>query len=120
MRLMDLAAAAVIATVSISLIVSMSPVQFNTYSREYSEEGALRTLLLGIVVTEGIPWFAATPAKGICSGVAAFSNSSVTVSATVGGVSCGGLPPSGSVSASLVFPVGPAEVTLEAWEGAGQ
>ena len=120
MRFLDLAAAALVGVISISLMAYMDPLPYGMASRRYAEEAALRALLLKVAYAEGLPWLRSASAQQICSAVSAYSNATVTVSAVVAGSSCLIPPPTGSVSATLNLPFAPGGVTIEAWESAGQ
>jgi hypothetical protein len=120
MRFLDLAAAGLVGVISVSLIASMDPLPFDAASRSYSEEAALRGLLLKIVDAVGVPWIRTASEPQVCSAVAMYSNASVTVSATVAGRRCRSPPPPGAPFSSLTLPFTADEVTLEAWTGAGR
>jgi hypothetical protein len=119
MRFLDLASAALVGVISISLIASMDPLPFDLASKGYAEETALRGLLLRIVNDRGIPWLRSASAQQICVAVGMYSNSSVTVSATVAGSGCRALPPAGAPFSSLTLPFSSGRVTLESWTGTG-
>ena len=120
MRFLDLAAAALVGVISVSLVAFMDPLPFSAASQRCAEEAALRGLLLRIVYAEGLPWFRSATPRQICYAVEAYTNSSVTVSAVVNGTSCRGPPPEGVASATLTLPFVPARVTIQAWASAGQ
>ena len=120
MRFLDIAAAALVGVVSISLISYMDPLPFNSASEEYSQEAALRAFLLKVVDREGLPVLRSATPEEVCSSIEAFSNETVAVSAVAAGRSCGALPPPKATIASLALPFVTGEVTVEAWPIAGQ
>ncbi|HME19206.1 MAG TPA: hypothetical protein VKF15_05705 [Nitrososphaerales archaeon] len=120
MRVLDLAAAALVGVISVSLIASMDPVPFDAASRGYAEEIALRGLLLRIVEEQGIPWLRSASAQQVCAAVGLYSNSSVTVSAAIAGAACRPPPREGTPFSSLTLPFAPSKVTLESWTSAGR
>jgi len=120
MRFLDIAAAALVGVVSISLMAYMDPLPFNSASGQYYQEAALRGLLLEIVGSEGLPALRGASQQRICSVAEAYSNESVIASAVVAGRSCGALPPAGTAIASLALPFTSDRVTIEAWPSAGQ
>lgn len=120
MRFLDLASAALVGVISVSLVAYMDPVPFSGASRRYAEEAALTGLLLRAVASEGLPWIRTASSQEICSAFRGFSNATVTVSAAVAGTSCGGPPPAGAVSSTLTLPFASRKVTIVAWMGAGR
>ena len=115
MRFLDVAAAALVGVVSISLIAWMDPLQFDSASAQYDQESALRASLLKVVAREGLPALRSATPEEVCSFVEAYSNDSVVVSAVAAGRGCGPLPPPGATTASLTLPFETEKVTLEAW-----
>jgi hypothetical protein len=90
------------------------PLSFYQDSQKVAVAGALRVLLMRIVESKGIPWLATSPPAQICSLLGRYSNSTVTVSGSLGGVDCL-RPVARTVFVSLEIMTPPRNVTLEAW-----
>jgi hypothetical protein len=119
LRFLDIAVAAVIGLVSTTAIVAWSPTPYASTSHSYQVEIGLRDLLVKIVEDEGVVGIQRSSFSEICSIAARYTNSSVTVSAEMGGNDCVAGPPSGSIGSTLEIPLYTGQVILEAWETEG-
>jgi hypothetical protein len=119
MRIIDISAAAVVATTSLVLILFLNPAPQLAASQEYVEESAMRTLLAGIVSAKGILWFFGSTMSDVCSTVEAYSNSTLTVSATLDNHECSAHPSGNPVMVILDISFGSREAALEAWVKGG-
>ncbi|MDE1852708.1 MAG: hypothetical protein KGI38_03050 [Thaumarchaeota archaeon] len=119
MRFIDVAIAALIGTSAISGLAVWSPHSPDASSQKLALQSELRDRLVAFIQERGVQWLVrSTPAEA-CSALAGASNSTFSVSATLGTFSCGPEPPPGRVTATISFRLAPFEVTLVAWSGAG-
>ena len=117
LRYIDLAVAAMIGASAISGLVVWSPRSGDSVSQTVMLQLELRDRLLGYLQQRGVVWFLHSPQAMICSALAKSSNSSVVMSALIGGEACSPQP-EGEPMATLTLRFITIEVTLEAWPGA--
>ena len=117
MRLADLAAATLVGMTAVAAIAFTTG---NPGGTRYAEEKALRYFLAQQISSRGVAWYSESAAQAICDAMRQLSNSTVTLSARVGGVECQGSPPLGHVGANLTIPFAGHQVVIEAWENEGQ
>lgn len=115
MRYVDIAVAALVGVAAISAFVVWTPRRGDVRANSLAARTELRDRVAGLIEAKGMAWFLATPPSEVCSYIAALSNSTVHLVATVGGDTCGSAPPPGAVVASLSFLLVRLEVTVEAW-----
>lgn len=115
MRYLDLAVAALIGTSAITGVISWDPRAGDAGSHRLELQTRLRDGLLALIQEQGVAWFVRTPPATVCAYLAARSNSSYGLHATLGADSCGSPPRPGSAVASLTMDLLPFEVTLVAW-----
>ncbi len=120
MRVLDVGVAALICLSSTSFIIYWNPTTFSNPAASHLEQASLRGLLLTTVSAEGVQWFQNASPDQICSSLSGFSNSSITLSATIGGVPCGPGQPGDRPSASLSLPFESKVVVLRAWANEGR
>jgi hypothetical protein len=119
LRFLDIAVAAIIGLISTTAIVIWSPTPYASASHDYQVEIGLRDLLVEIVENTGVYGMQRSSFSEICSIVARYSNSSVTVSAEMGGNDCVAGPQTGSIGSMLTVPLFTGQVILQAWEREG-
>jgi len=115
LRYVDLAVAAIIGTSAIAGIAAWDPRSGDAGSRQERVQMQLRSSLLDVLQEQGILWLIHSPPGAVCSYLADKSNSTFGMAATLGSVSCGVPPRSGSVVASLEMRLVGSEVSLVAW-----
>lgn len=116
MRFVDIAVAGAIGLSSIAVMVALSPQPDVAMSQQLLEEVSLRNALLQYVSGRGLPWLQEASDRQICSSVAVASNSTFSMSATIGTVPCGPVPQ--GVHATLTIHLPSRLVVLEAWYSA--
>ena len=120
MKFLDLAGAALVCFISLSLVASMDPVPFDSAARTYREEAALRGVLLKVLDDGGVPRLRGQPWAQVCHDVSGYTNSSVTVSAVVSGRPCQAAPQAHAEASTLTLPFSSGAVTLVAWASEGR
>ena len=118
MKIMDVSAAALVGIVSMATIFAWSPGPYELAAQQYGKEAALRDILARVVSDEGLPWLQQSSLSSLCSVLASYDNSSVTVSVTIGNTSCVAGPPAGFIEAGITIQLYDGSVTLRAWESA--
>ncbi len=113
MRFVDIAVAGAIGLSSIAAMLAFSPQPAVSASQQLVEQASLRGLIFDFVSVHGLSWVKDAPAKEVCSSLAAASNATVSLSATIDSVPCGPPPPSGACA--LAIEAGTRHVTFEAW-----
>ena len=115
MRFVDLAVAALFGTSAFTGRVAWDPHGGDLASGRLALQTRLRDGLLTLVQERGIAGFLQSSPSTVCAYLAALSNSSSGVFATLGTRTCGAPPPRGSTTASLTLDLIPLAVTLVAW-----
>ena len=115
MRYLDLAMATLIGTSAITGIIAWNPSTGDAYSRQAELQINLSDGLLSLLQDRGTAWFIRSPPSAVCAYLAASTNSSYRIYATVGSLTCGSPPQEGSTVAALTLAMTPLEVTLAAW-----
>ena len=118
MKIMDISAAALVGLLSMATIFGWSPGPYEVSANQYGKEAALRDMLSGILADQGLPWLQRSSLSNVCSVLANYGNSSVTVSATMGNASCVANPPARSIEVSVTIQLYHGPVILRAWEDA--
>ena len=114
MRYLDIAVALLVGTGAIVGLAAWSPSQGDAVANVYAVRSTLYGELGAFVQDEGVAVFIGQGGPA-CSALASHSNFTSGLAATIGGVSCGILPPSSSVDVSLTFQIATTRVTLWAW-----
>jgi hypothetical protein len=114
LRYIDLAVAAMIGVSAISGLVAWSPQSGDSVSQTLMLQLELRDRLLEYLQQRGIMWFLNSPQAEICYALAKSSNSSIIISAVIGGEACSPQP-EGEPMATLTLRFLTLEVVMEAW-----
>jgi hypothetical protein len=120
LRFIDLAIGGLIAVSSLAVLIAWNPQAPDAAARQNIDDAHLRDYIATVVNRVGIVTLIRDSASDLCSLVRSASNSTLTLSAEEGGVSCGGPPPVGVASAELNISVGSRVVNLESWYDAGR
>ena len=118
MRYLDIAVAALLGVSAITGLGLVSPRPGDAASVQLSTQTGLRDGLLAIVQHKGISWLLTTPAPEICAYLEQSSNSTVSLSATIGTEPCPSQPLPEADAATLYVPLKAIAVELEAWPSA--
>ena len=119
MRIVDVSAAAGIGLVTVAALVVWSPYPYVEGSRQYSRQASLQDYLTTIALAKGIPWFQNSNVVALCDSLTRYSNSSIVISADIGGEPCGPWPKGATYHSSLAIVAGNRSVSLQAWQVAG-
>ena len=118
MRFVDLSVAGVISITAVALLLAWNSQAPDVAARRNLDQAGLRDLLTAVSERIGVAQLLHDTPSELCSYLDRLSNSTVTLSADVGGQSCDA-PPAGAVSAELTFDDGSKVVTLESWYSVG-
>jgi len=119
MRFIDLSVAGVISVTAVVLLLAWNPQAPDIAARRNLDQASLRDLLASVSQRIGVAQLIQDTPSELCSFLGSLSNSTVTLSADVGGSTCA-LPPTGAVTAQLTFAFGQKVVILESWYSEGQ
>ena len=120
MKLVDLSAAILVGLLSVTTVVAWSPVQYQSAARGFTQQAALRDTLISVINNLGLVWLQDSLPRDVCARLSSYSNSTLTVTATIGTFSCGHGPPRGAVHSSISLSLPTGRVTLEDWRDAGR
>ena len=101
-------------------VASLSPAPFQVATQDFGREASLTDFLANLTTGGGLVWLQQAGLPAICSRLSVLSNSTLTLSAAEGSVSCVDGPPGGYLQASLAVPFRSGQVVLWAWESEGQ
>jgi len=118
LRFVDLSVAGVISITAIALLLAWNPQAPDVAARRNLDQASLRDLLAIVLERAGVAKLLQDSPAELCSYLGQLSNSTVTLSAEVGGQGCAA-PPAGAVTAELTFADGSRVVTLESWYSEG-
>ena len=115
MRYMDLVIAGLIASSALTGMLVFAPHQGDLGSSSLASETRLRDELLALLQQKGTAWLIQSSPETVCAYLREKSNSSVTFSGEIGGVTCESSPISGLPSAIIAMRLIGRQVVLEAW-----
>ena len=110
-----MAVAALLGASAFTGILIWTPRTGDAQAGELAMRAELRARVAALIQEKGMAWFLGTQPSAVCSYLAGASNSTVHLSAALGDVSCGGVPPPGAIHASVSFLLANRSVTVEAW-----
>jgi hypothetical protein len=119
LRFIDLSVAGVISITAVALLLAWNPQAPDIAARRNMDQASLRDLLTAVAQRIGVAQIIQDSPRELCSSLGSLSNSTVTYSAEVGGLTCD-VAPTGAALAELTFAVGSKVVVLESWYGEGQ